>query len=147
MIIIPFLEFVNHIERICNKKIDFMEFLKYTKSKKARKDMTIQEIKELMKKNKITQIELSNKSGIPLQTLRKIFSGVVEHPRIDTMEAIIQALELNDKIEEKQNKLTSDEIELLEIYRRIPEKDRKYVFGMLRDSIKSPLTKQKKEAK
>ena len=56
--------------------------------------MTIQDIKDYMKSKKITQKELSDKSGIPLQTLRKIFSGLTEHPRIDTMQAIENALGL-----------------------------------------------------
>lgn len=54
--------------------------------------MTIQEIKDYMKRENITQIELSEKSKIPLQTIRKIFSGIVKNPRIDTMQAIEKAL-------------------------------------------------------
>lgn len=45
-----------------------------------------------MKANKITQIMLAEKSGLPLQTLRKIFAGGTTHPRIDTMQAIEAAL-------------------------------------------------------
>lgn len=54
--------------------------------------MTIQEIKRYMKANKITQITLAEKSGLPLQTLRKIFAGGTTNPRIDTMQAIEKAL-------------------------------------------------------
>lgn len=54
--------------------------------------MTIQEIKDYMHKRHITQIQLSELSGIPLQTLRKIFAGFTENPRIDTMQAIEAAL-------------------------------------------------------
>ena len=54
--------------------------------------MTIKEIKSYMKANKITQIMLAEKSGLPLQTLRKIFAGGTTHPRIDTMQAIEKAL-------------------------------------------------------
>lgn len=108
------------------------------------------DIKRLKKRKKelhLTFDQLAEKSGIAKNTLYDIFRGITQNPRIDTMQALEQALELNDKIEENQNELTSDEIELLEMYRRIPEENRKFVFGMLRDSIKSPLTKQKKEAK
>ncbi len=56
--------------------------------------MDITEIKKIMKSKKISQIELAEKSGIPLQTLRGIFSGKTLNPRIDTVQAIEQALEL-----------------------------------------------------
>ena len=58
--------------------------------------MTIQEIKAYMKERKITQKQLSDMSGIPLQTLRKIFSGLTTSPRIDTMQAIETALGLSN---------------------------------------------------
>ena len=64
---------------------------------------TIQEIKDYMKSNKITQKELSDKSGIPLQTLRKIFSGLTANPRIDTMQAIEQALGFSADAEQLPN--------------------------------------------
>lgn len=54
--------------------------------------MDIWEIKEQMKNKNISQIELAKQSKIPLQTLRKIFSGQTAHPRIDTMQAIEKAL-------------------------------------------------------
>ena len=72
--------------------------------------MTIQEIKLYLKNNKITYQELSNMSGIALNTLKNIFRGKTEHPRIDTMQAIEHALEL-DKLEtdfsEEERKLAS----------------------------------------
>ena len=100
--------------------------------------LTIDEIKTYMKKNKITQIELSEKSGIPLQSLRHIFCGHVKNPRIDTMQAIENALGIKeisddltpDKMErdfrkigltkERYNSLTEDEkndlLKIIEIY-------------------------------
>lgn len=56
--------------------------------------MEINKIKKYMKEKKITQVELSEKSGIPLGTLRNIFSGRVPAPRIDTINAITKALNL-----------------------------------------------------
>lgn len=78
--------------------------------------MNIQEIKEKMKSRGITQIKLSELSGIPLQTLRKIFAGITPTPRIDTVEAIEKALTLDNK-----NKiiLTKNEIELITKYRSL----------------------------
>ncbi len=57
--------------------------------------MQIQQIKSYLKKNKITYIELSEKSGIPLGTLKNIFSKCNTNPRNDTMQAIQEALGLN----------------------------------------------------
>lgn len=59
--------------------------------------MTINEIKMYMKKNRITYQWLSDESKIPLNTLKKIFSGQTENPRIDTMQAIERALGLDEK--------------------------------------------------
>lgn len=59
--------------------------------------MTINEIKIYMKRNRITYQWLSAESNIPLNTLKKIFSGRTENPRIDTMQAIERALGLDEK--------------------------------------------------
>lgn len=55
--------------------------------------MTIEEIKKYLKKHKINYDELSLKSNIPLNTLKNIFSGRTPNPRIDTMQAIEDAIE------------------------------------------------------
>lgn len=62
---------------------------------------SIEEIKSYMKEHKITQIQLSQMSNIPLGSLRNIFSGRVPNPRIDTMQAIENALGLNKKATEE----------------------------------------------
>lgn len=54
--------------------------------------MEIQEIKAYMKAKKITYDELSAKSGLSISTIKKIFSGISQYPRIDTMQAIEKAL-------------------------------------------------------
>ena len=80
----------------------------------------IQEIKALMREKKITQIELSEKSNISLQTLRKVFSGHTANPRIDTMQAIERALGIeNNHQEVNQYNLTADEMELIDAYRQL----------------------------
>lgn len=94
--------------------------------------MNIAEIKKYMKANKITQIELAEKSGIPLQTLRGIFSGKTQNPRIDTMESIRNALEIENTItaEEriigasatKKISITPIEDEMLYLFREIGRK-------------------------
>ena len=56
--------------------------------------MTVQEIKDYMKANKIGYATLSEKSGVPIGTLKSIFSFRTPTPRIDTMQAIERALGL-----------------------------------------------------
>ncbi len=63
--------------------------------------MEIAEIKNYMKQNKITYAELSEKSGVPIQTLSKIFAGITPNPRIDTVEAIEKALGINRVIDDE----------------------------------------------
>ena len=95
--------------------------------------MEIQATKAYLKANKITYEQLSERSGIPLNTLKNIFSGRTLNPRIDTIQAIEAALELNRlnewTAEDRKNgiisayreKLSPDEIELLGAYRAIKD--------------------------
>ena len=57
--------------------------------------MEVFEIKKLLNERKINYITLSEMSGVPLNTLRNIFSGRTPHPRVDTMRAIEKALGLD----------------------------------------------------
>lgn len=59
--------------------------------------LTIQEIKDYMKANKIGYATLSEKSGVPIGTLKSIFSFRTPTPRIDTIEAIERALGLTSE--------------------------------------------------
>jgi len=52
-------------------------------------------IKQELKRQKISYEKLSTLSGIPVDTLKKIFSGRAKNPRIDTVEAIEQAIYFN----------------------------------------------------
>ncbi len=56
---------------------------------------SVQTIKLYMKQQNITYQQLSDKSGIPLNTLKNIFRGKTVNPRIDTMHAIERALGLS----------------------------------------------------
>lgn len=50
--------------------------------------MEIQTIKKQMKTYRITYEDLSKESGLSISTIKKIFSGVSQYPRIDTIKAI-----------------------------------------------------------
>lgn len=56
--------------------------------------MEIDEIKIYLKEHNITYAELSNKSGISVSTLKDIFRGASKNPRLDTINAICNALGL-----------------------------------------------------
>lgn len=58
--------------------------------------MDIKAIKQELKKRKMSYENLSLQSGVPLNTLKNIFSERTLHPRIDTMQAIERALGLAD---------------------------------------------------
>lgn len=94
--------------------------------------MEIQAIKKYMKDNHITYDELAERSKLSISTIKKIFSGISQYPRIDTMQAIEEALELNQKpiqwteeekalgvVTEYKEKLSPDEIEMLDLYRAV----------------------------
>lgn len=57
--------------------------------------MQLAEIKSYLKKHKITYSDLSQKSGIPIGTLKNIFAKCSTNPRIDTVQAIERALGLS----------------------------------------------------
>lgn len=83
--------------------------------------MDIKEIKDHMKANKITYESLSNESGIPLNTLKNIFCGRTPSPRIDTWNAILEALGL--KTEETAFSPTPEEMELFNLIREMTEEE------------------------
>lgn len=49
-------------------------------------------IKEELRKRGITYKELSELSGVPIDTLNNFFRGKTKNPRVDTMQAIERAL-------------------------------------------------------
>ena len=84
--------------------------------------MDIEYVKKVMKEKKITQIDLSNLSGIPIQTLRKIFAGYTPNPRIDTVQAIEKALGLDN---EALTDISAEERDFIEVFRQLTEDEKK----------------------
>ena len=84
--------------------------------------MEIQEIKKYMRTNKITYDELANRSGLSISTIKKIFSGISQYPRIDTMQAIEAALGIEEKpFTEKE--LSKEEKELALLISQLNEEE------------------------
>lgn len=92
--------------------------------------MKIETIKSYMKQNHITYEQLAEKSGVSISTIKKLFSGISQYPRIDTVQAIEKALGLDAPTwtEEERaqgvtdiitRKLTPEEDELLSDYREM----------------------------
>lgn len=66
-------------------------------------------IKNILKDKQMNYNDLSKISGIPLPTLSHIFCNAIKNPRVDTIQAIYNALELNidiKKYKRNQHKLT-----------------------------------------
>ena len=107
--------------------------------------MDIPEIKRIMKERGITQIELSKKSNIPLQTIRKIFAGITGSPRVDTMQAIEKALGLLPEAPNNNDiVLQNDEERLLSAYRALIPAMREYALQMLEMLASQPQNSTKK---
>ena len=64
--------------------------------------MEIQAIKKYLKENHITYEELAEKSKLSISTIKKIFSGISQYPRIDTMQAIENALGITSQWTEEE---------------------------------------------
>lgn len=96
--------------------------------------MTIQEIKQYLKNNKITYQELSEKSGIALNTLKNIFRGKTENPRIDTMQAIERALGLENE-KTPTDDLSEGEKALLDLFRTATEEQQAFALQLLRVAL------------
>ena len=94
--------------------------------------MTVQEIKNHLKINKITYIELSKKSNIPLNTLKSIFSGATKNPRIDTIMSIEKALNLQSIIITNiLNDISDEEKQLIFEYRKLETRMKARCIGYI----------------
>ena len=82
---------------------------------------SIQDIKKYMKAKNITYQELSDRSQIPLNTLKNIFAGYTKHPRIDTMHAIEKALGIEE--EKTAPEYTEAEKQLFELIKQLTDEE------------------------
>ena len=83
--------------------------------------MDIQQIKSIMKSKKITYENLSLMSNIPLNTIKNIFRGKTQNPRIDTMKAIENALGLGNDFEAD---ISQEEKDFIEVFRQLTEEEK-----------------------
>ena len=85
--------------------------------------MGLERINTIRKDKGITIEELSEKSGVPVSTLKKICAGITTNPNIETVKAIVKALECKlDDLDAPKEKapveqgLSPDQIELLRLF-------------------------------
>ena len=88
---------------------------------------SIEALKQRKKETGITFDELAEKTGISRRAICSLFSGETENPRIDTIQAIEQALGLSDT----PASLSDDERELLSLFTEAEKKlGKAYVQGV-----------------
>ena len=93
--------------------------------------MNIKELKKYIKIHKIKYQVIADKSGIPIGTLRNLFSNSEIDPRYSTIEKIEKALGIDTGVSIAQTYYTSEERELIENYKSLSEKDKKVVSALL----------------
>lgn len=95
------------------------------------KDIVVAIKNELNDRN-MTYKELSQLSGVPLDTLNNFFRGKTKNPRIDTIQAIEKVLGLNNSLytaddyangiqDTKKIGITADEEDILDKYQEVEE--------------------------
>lgn len=97
----------------------------------------LDKIKAIKTEKGFTNESLSQKSGIPLGTLSKILTSVIKDPKIGTLIAITEALEVDidslvyDSISPHQLKLSNTETMIIKKYRALDERGKKVVEDAL----------------
>ncbi len=104
--------------------------------------MKVSELNEERKRQDLSVAELAKRANLPKGTVEKVLFGIVQNPRIDTMQAIEKALGISDESgwtkedreggisERGKVTVTPDELELLDLYNSIG-----YKFGKARQAI------------
>ena len=111
----------------------------------------LEKIKKIKQEKGYTNEVLAQKSGIPLSTLNKILSSVIKDPKIGTLIAITDALDVDiiydnlniknkpnpkatDNLEKLANEynLNVDDISFITKYINLPGKDRQHFLSLLR---------------
>lgn len=87
----PRIDTVEAIEKVLGITRELQQPSNDTPKKERQPSEEVAALKAHVRKMGITYPELAEQSGIPLQTIQKIFCGLTQHPRIDTMQALQQA--------------------------------------------------------
>ena len=97
--------------------------------------MNVKELKSYIKLHKIKYQTISEKSGIPIGTLRNIFSNSDIDPRYGTIEKIERALGINDLQGFAQRYYTNEEEVLITKFRDLSDRDKRLVFVLVSEML------------
>lgn len=95
--------------------------------------MTINEIKKYIKIHKIRHKTISEKSGIPLGTIRNILSNADIDPRASTLERIEKALEIDNGTELAEIYYTTEEERVISEYRSLSARDKRLIIKLMKE--------------
>lgn len=113
----------------------------------------IENAKRLKKEKGYTTNELSKICGIPLGTLSKLFSGIIEEPKLSAAVAISKALDttVDSLCEINEGTYSSEERELILKYRKLDEYGKNLANLIIKNELtrieSSTSTEQEKESK
>lgn len=117
--------------------------------------MKVTELNEERKRQGLSVAELAQRSNLPKGTVEKVLFGIVQNPRIDTMQAIEKALGISEGkwtdadraggISER-GKITvnADEMEMLDLYNSIGHKFGKTRQETIKKLLEAMLEEEKK---
>lgn len=95
-------------------------------------------ISEIRKSKKMKIETLSQKSGVPISTLKKILSGATKDPQIDTIKAIARALECTlEDFDDNSNLKNYSAVEkkLIADYRKLDDYSKEVVQVVIRKEL------------
>ena len=95
--------------------------------------MNVKDLKSYIKLHKIKYKTISEKSGIPVGTLRNIFSNSDINPRYGTIEKIEKALGIDGTHNFVQKYYTNEEEQLVTDYRNLSSKDKRLVSVIIKE--------------
>ena len=96
--------------------------------------MDISIINEERKRQGLSIEELAKLANLPKSTVEKIIFGIVKHPRIDTVNALLEALGLKEKTPSVENLSESEKL-LLELFNRVPEDKQAVLLQLIRTAL------------
>lgn len=88
-------------------------------------------LKNILKNSNITYQELSEKSGVPIDTIKKFMSGNTHKLRKFNEEAIKNSITTIKSEQIVQNYITSEEEEVLNIYRKLSKSNKEIILKNL----------------
>lgn len=88
-------------------------------------------LKNILKNSNITYQELSEKSGVPIDTIKKFMSGSTHKLRKFNEEAIKNSITTIKSEQIVQNYISSDEEEVLTIYRKLSNANKEVILKNL----------------